>query len=280
MRYVRKISICLSISLFSALLTYLLLQSPPQPETQHTPPSPFALGIPVERFPILPRFEVPRHYGYFIGDQIPLKLVIETTGDVIVNLAKLPQKGQKHGPFEISDMQISQQAAPSQGTVYQVMYVLQYFGATPMSAVFKGVEILYANSTDRYTSSQPFTYKRLLTQPVSINVSRLIPFNLTDPRSHKAAVGDKKTLLTWLSGIFTLLCLLASGVLGSKAINQKVGALHTSKTGPSEPEKEDLHVPLVVVGTPSPTTRQQDEGDPVLPRVPTLHDGLQKVKTP
>jgi hypothetical protein len=51
----------------------------------------------------MPGFEMPRNYGFLTGDKIPLRVIIETAGRVIVNLEKLPQKGQKHGPFEISD---------------------------------------------------------------------------------------------------------------------------------------------------------------------------------
>lgn len=244
MKFVCKSAICLSIALLSSLLTYLAVQKHPEPKP--TAPATFAIGIPVEKFPILPRFEVPRQYGFFIGDQIPLRLIIETTGDVVVNLANLPQKGQKHGPFEITDMQITRQTSSSQSGIYQVAYTLQYFGPTPIKAMFEGVEILYASSSDRHTPQQPYTYKRLVTQPVSINMSRLSPPNMTTFRDHKGTMKDQRTLPIWIGGIFTVLCLTASCVLGVKTLRQNVRQRNKSKPLPLAAEEQDLHIPLML----------------------------------
>jgi hypothetical protein len=243
MKFVRKCATCLSIALLSSLLTYLALHSPP--EARLASPATFAIGFPIEKFPILPRFEVPRPYGSFIGDQIPLRLIIETTGDVVVNLANLPQKGQKHGPFEITDMQITRQPASSQSRVYQVAYTLQYFGPTPIAAMFEGVEILYANATERHTPQRPYTYKRLITQPVSINISRLSPLHLTASRGHKGTIEDQRVLSVWIGGIFTTLCFAAASVLGVKSLKKNASPPpHISSTSPPAEEEQDLHVPF------------------------------------
>ena len=55
-----------------------------------------------ERFPILTRFELPRDYGYFIGDEIPLTLVVETSQGVVLDLVNLPKQGETHGPIRDS----------------------------------------------------------------------------------------------------------------------------------------------------------------------------------
>lgn len=246
MKYVHKFATRLSIALFSALLTYLILQSPSAP--QHPPLSTFAVGMPVEKFPILPRFEVPRNYGFFIGDQIPLRLIIEIADDIVVNLEKLPQKGQKHGPFEIADMQISRQTTAGHGAIYQVSYSLQYFGPTPLTAAFEGVEILYASVTERHPPRQTSTYKRVVTQPVLINMARLSPLHHTASRKPKGAIHHQRMLTVWLGGIFTAFCLTAGGVLGVKAWRQRVQ--HASQSLPLAPEKQDLHLPLYAAPSP------------------------------
>lgn len=259
MRYVRKFTTGLSIALLSALLTYLASQPPA--ETQHTPFATFAIGMPVEKFPILPRFEVPRNYGFFIGDEIPLQLVIETTGDVMVNLEKLPQKGQKHGPFEVSDMRITRQTPAGHGVIYRVAYALQYFGPTPLTAVFEGVEILYASATDG-PYPRASAYKRLVTQPVSIDMARLSPLHLTASRRPKGALQDQRMLTVWLGVVCTAICLTAGGVLGVKAWQQKVRQQPKSQTVPTVPSQlprqpYDDHQELCWAAAPGYETRQK-----------------------
>jgi len=47
-------------------------------------------------FPIVTSFELPRDYGYFIGDEIPLTLMIESQKGVVIDLVNLPRQGEQH----------------------------------------------------------------------------------------------------------------------------------------------------------------------------------------
>jgi hypothetical protein len=152
---------------------------------------------PSNRFPILSRFELPRDYGYFIGDEIPLTLVIETTSDVILNLVNLPQPGDKHGLFEIRDLTITS-ASPRRGhTVYRAAYILQYFGATPLRAQFERLEVLYALPNDRVGPDNTYAYKSLFTQPVTINLARISPLQTTPAINIKGPLSDRRSGLIW-----------------------------------------------------------------------------------
>ncbi len=205
MKLARKVGMGLSIAALGAFATYLIML-PHYRETEfvsdHSPAS-----LPIERFPILPRFEVPRNYGFFIGDEIPLTLVIETDDDVVLDLVNLPQKGEKHGLFEVRDVSITSHTTSSGRTVYRAAYTLQYFGATPLTAPFKGLEILYADAADRTGPQPEYTYKSLITQPVLLNMSRIGPFRSTSPKPHKAPVEDRRIVTMALSGTVGVLCL-------------------------------------------------------------------------
>lgn len=208
MKLARKVGIGLSIAALGAFATYLIMQ-PPHGETE--PASDFASALlPIDRFPILPRFEVPRNYGFFIGDEIPLTLVIETDHGVVLDLVNLPQKGEKHGLFEVRDMTLTSHTTASDRTVYRAAYTLQYFGATPLTAPFEGLEILYANTTDRTGLQGEYTYKSLITQPVLLNMSRIGPFRPTSPKPHKAPVEDRRIVMMALSSTVGILCLATS----------------------------------------------------------------------
>jgi hypothetical protein len=148
----------------SYLVASFLMTTPPAPPT--TPP---------ERFPILSRFELPRDYGHFIGDAIPLRLLIETASGVVLDLGHLPQKGEKHGIFEIRDLQLTTSTSVDGGKVYYADYTLQYFGATPLIGRFEPLDILYALPTDRAALTKTYSYKSLLTQPVAIHIARMGP---------------------------------------------------------------------------------------------------------
>jgi hypothetical protein len=170
-------------------------------------------AVEAERFPILTRFEVPRNYGYFIGDEIPLTLVVETSQGVVLDLVNLPKKGEKHGLFEIRDVRLSTVPQAAGGMIYRAAYVLQYFGATPLTVLFEPLEILYARSVERSTT-QTYSYQSLLTQSVPLNLARIGPYSPTNALDIKGPVTDSRGLLRWGSlsmGVLFLLCATGAG---------------------------------------------------------------------
>jgi hypothetical protein len=177
------------VSLSGYVMVHTLM--PARPASATTAPS--------EQFPILPRFELPHNYGFFIGDPIPLTLVVETTNDVVLDLANLPRPGELLGFFEVRDLHITSATLPQTSTVYRAAYTLQYFGPTPLTAPFGPLEILYALRGEHDTSSS-YTYKRLLTQPAVIHMARISPHH---PTMHapqiKGPMPDQRTGFIWLS---------------------------------------------------------------------------------
>jgi hypothetical protein len=198
----------LSIAVLAAALSYTLGSSPRSQAAEPT--------TAVEPFPILTRFEYPRNYGYFIGDEIPLTLIVETTKGVILDLVNLPKKGEKHGLFEIRDVRLTTAATMQGGTLYRAAYTLQYFGAAPLTVQFTPLEILYAQSEERLSTTQTYSYKSLLTQPVSLSLARIGPYAPTSALDIKGPVADSRTLLLWASIGAGALCLLAAIGAGSR----------------------------------------------------------------
>jgi hypothetical protein len=167
-----------------------------------------------EHFPILARFELPRDYGYFIGDAIPLTLVLETASGVVLDLVNLPQKGEKHGLFEIRDLQLTKSVSAEGLKVYRAAYTLQYFGATPLTVRFEPLEILYALAAERATPTAPYSYQSLRTQPVALYIARMGPYQPTPALDIKGPVDDRRTGVIWLSlatGAMFLLTALGGG---------------------------------------------------------------------
>jgi hypothetical protein len=206
MKTARTLLIVLPLLGFSALAAYVfvILRAESAPTTAS------------DRFPILSRFELPRSYGYFIGDEIPLTLVIETTGGVVLDLVNLPQKGEKHGLFEVRDLNITSTSPSHDRQVYRAAYTLQYFGITPLTAQFEGMEILYALPDERFGPKNTYTYKSLFTQPVAINLSRIGPFRSTQPIDIKGPLDDKRAGLVCASftvGTVLLLITLSGWVM-------------------------------------------------------------------
>jgi hypothetical protein len=190
-----------------------------------------------DQFPIVSRFEMPRDYGYFIGDEIPLSLVIETHGDVVLNLINLPQKGDKHGPFEIRDLTITSVALSETHTVYRASYILQYFGATPFTAPFDGLEILYALASERHSPEHTYTYKSLLTQPTTINVSRIGPFYPTHALDLKGPLHNHRDgliLASFLLGVALLLAACGSGLVQWRRYRARYHASLAQRVSPLE----------------------------------------------
>lgn len=146
-----------------------------------------------ERFPILPRVELARDYGYFIGDLIPLTLVIEATDDVVLDLVNLPHEGETHGMFEVHDLAITSTSMADGLIVYKANYRLQYFGPTPVTAPFQPLEILYALPEHRVEATGAYTYKSLFTQPVPINLARVGPHHQPVALALEGPVDDGRT---------------------------------------------------------------------------------------
>jgi hypothetical protein len=161
-----------------------------------------------EPFPILTRFELPRDYGYFIGDEIPLTLVVEASQGVVLDLVNLPKQGEKHGLFEVRELRLTTTPDALGGTTYRAAYTLQYFGVTPLTAQFEPLEILYAHSADRLAPTHTYIYKSLLTQPIALNLARIGPYGPTGALDIAGPVADSRTALVWGSFSVGALCLL------------------------------------------------------------------------
>jgi hypothetical protein len=174
------------------------------------------LSTETERFPIVTRYEVARNYGYFIGDEIALNLVIETARGVVLDLVNFPKKGEKHGLFEIRDVHLSRIRQPEGGTMYRAAYVLQYFGATPITAFFEPLEILYALSEERAATSQTYRYKSLLTQRMPLSLARIGPYGPTPALEMKGPAVDTRPALVWGSASLGIVLLLISVGIGSR----------------------------------------------------------------
>ena len=161
-----------------------------------------------EPFPILTRFELPRDYGYFIGDEIPLTLVVETSEGVVLDLVNLPKQGEKHGLFEIRELRLTTASHALGGTIYRAAFTLQYFGITPLTTHFEPLEILYAQAGDRTGPTHSYTYKSLLTQPIALNLARIGPYGPTRALDITGPVADSRAALVWGSFSVGALCLL------------------------------------------------------------------------
>ena len=203
MKYVRLLLVLLALGCGgSSLLVQALANTPDEPA-----------ATPSEQFPILSRFDLPRTYGYFIGDEIPVTLVLETSGNVVLDLINLPQPGEKFGPFEIRTLQLSSTTLPAGTKIYRAAYTLQYFGPTPMTTLFGPLEILYAFPPDRKLQESTYTYQRLLTQPAVIHMARLGPRQALPPVHIKGHVDDAR--LGLIRVFFILGTVLVLGAVGS-----------------------------------------------------------------
>ncbi len=176
----------------------------------HAAPSTPSPPVSADPFPIVPRVHLMRNYGYFIGDPIPLTLEIEATGDVVLDLVNLPQKGEQHGRFEIRDVRLTSTSASKQRTIYQADYILQYFGVTPLTVQFEPLEILYALPEQRAATTSVYTYKSLFTQPVAINLARIGPYRSAPTFAPKGPVSDERTWLIRAGFAFGALLLVTA----------------------------------------------------------------------
>ncbi len=187
-----------------------ILTGVPELQVLHAASSP-AAASPTSRFPIVSRFELPRRYGYFIGDTIPLTLVLETTPEVVLDLVNLPRAGEKHGLFEIRAVTLSTSETETK-RIYRAQYTLQYFGAAPIDAEFAPLEILYALPDDGALPGS-LQYRRLLTQPVVITIARLGPYRPTRALDVKGPLPVHRW--GWIWGGFACGILLLGTVVGA-----------------------------------------------------------------
>ena len=167
-----------------------------------------------ERFPILPRVELARDYGYFIGDVITLTLVIETPPDVVLDLVNLPRQGETHGLFEVRDLTMESTSISNHQIEVKANYRLQYFGPTPLTTLFEPLEILYALPEHRVATTGAYTYKSLFTQPVPINLARIGPYQQTAALALEGPVLDGRNGIIrtgFAMGTLFLLVALAGG---------------------------------------------------------------------
>jgi hypothetical protein len=168
-----------------------------------------------ETFPILTRFELVHDYGYFLGDKIPLTLIVEANPGVVLDLVNLPKKGEKHGLFEIRNMHLTSSAGTGGAKIYRAQYTLQYFGVTPLTVPFEPLDILYALSKEGDVAAHPYQYKSLRTQPVMVNVTRIGPYRPTQPMDIKGPRTDARRGYIWGSvGLGSLLLCTALGSWG------------------------------------------------------------------
>ena len=115
------------------------------------------------RFPIVTRIDLPRDYGFFIGDEIPLTVIIEASPDVVLDLVNLPRAGEQHGKLEIREFKLTSTVGADRTTTYQAAYRMQYFGIAPFAISFEPLEILYAARQDRDEVANSYHYKSLFT---------------------------------------------------------------------------------------------------------------------
>ena len=165
-----------------------------------------------DQFPIQSRFELPHDYGYFIGDIIPVTLVLETTPDTVLDLVNLPQAGESHGLFEIRDRSITSTKTPV-ATIYRVTYAVQYFGPAPLTTHFGPLEILYAHTGSSQAAGRGYTYKTLLTQPTMIHIARMSPSHPSQRPTLKGPLHAQNAYFVWLSFSVGTTCML--GALGA-----------------------------------------------------------------
>ena len=184
---------------------FILAEPEPEPEAEAEVET-----APPERFPIVTRIDLPRDYGFFIGDEIPLTVIIEASPEAVLDLVNLPRTGEQHGQFEIRDFKLTSTVSANQTTTYQAAYRMQYFGIAPFTISFQPLEILYAVRQDRDEIAKAYTYKSLFTQPVSINISRIGPHRPTPALDPKGPVDDQRTALLWIPAIGGALCMVAA----------------------------------------------------------------------
>jgi hypothetical protein len=148
-------------------------------------------------FPIYPYFQMPRNFGYHIGDEIPLTLIIEVKKNIILDLVNLPHKGEVHGDFEVRNLKISRKESPNT-TIYRIDFTLQTF--KPVWAVdslaFPPLDVLYATSEGKDPLSGEYQYISLLSPPHIISLSRTATY-FNQMKAVKGVITEETTWLVW-----------------------------------------------------------------------------------
>ena len=150
-----------------------------------------------EAFPISVDFHCPRSFGFHIGDEIPLTVTLEMGDGPVVDLVNLPQRGEKHGPFEVRGLRVRKRQKGNK-TVYTVFYRLQSF--EPAIAVdrlrFPPLRISYAEGEDWNPVESNYRYQSLFSQPFDIFVSRTATY-YGPMRDIKGPTMDERAAVMW-----------------------------------------------------------------------------------
>ncbi len=159
---------------------------------------PEAGGLPDhEAFPIAVDFHCPRNFGFHIGDEIPLTITLVARQGPIVNLVNLPQKGERHGPFEVRNVRVHKRQKGG-GTTYVILYRLQSF--KPAIAVdrlqFPPLPISYATKRDWNPRESQYHYRSLYSQPFDVFVSRTATY-FGPMKDIKGPIVDERLALIW-----------------------------------------------------------------------------------
>jgi hypothetical protein len=165
------------------------------------------------KFPIYPYFQIKRNFGYHIGDEIPLTLIIEAKKEVVLDLVNLPHKGEIHGPFEVRNLQIHTEEA-SDTKIYRIDFNLQTF--KPILAVdtveFPPLDILYATPDGVNSLSGEYQYQNVISMPYPISFSRTATY-FSSMKDIKGLMVEEHFPLVW--GSILLGALLWAGTMGN-----------------------------------------------------------------
>lgn len=196
--------------LATSLIAFLTLGSVSQPGPSVEPPKKDTPGE--MAFPISIDFECPRNFGFHIGDEIPLMVTLEAQDGIVIDLVNLPQKKEKHGPFEVRDVRVRKRRKGGR-TVYTVFYRLQSF--EPAIAVdklnFPSLRISYATKDDWDRKDSKYRYQSLFAQIFEVFVSRTATY-FGPMKDIKGPMKDKKFNFIWqaatsLGGLMVILAL-------------------------------------------------------------------------
>ena len=152
-------------------------------------------------FPVIVDFESPRNFGFHVGDEIPLTIIMKVKNGSILDLVNLPKKKESHGPFEIRGVSIRKRQKRDQ-TEYRVSYHLQSF--EPAIAVdrltFPPLHISYATDRNRNRKESKYEYQTLYSQTFDILVSRTATY-MGPMKALKGPIGDRKGTILWKASL-------------------------------------------------------------------------------
>jgi len=155
-----------------------------------------------EPFPITTDFQCPRNFGFHVGDEIPLTLILNVKEGCIVDLVNIPKEDDTHGHFEVRKVKIGKRRE-SDRTVYTIILSLQTFD--PAIAVdrlnFPPLRISYATKQDWNPRESRYEYQTLLTQAYDIFISRTATYD-GPMKDIKGPILDHRASLIWKSTSF------------------------------------------------------------------------------